>query len=95
MFQVRLNMNVTEITTAEAQQEENQSKQQDDRFQAMNTRFETMEKYIKSLTDLVGYSVDNNKHKYDDEENEKKRKKAKIYVERQNLPQSSKRDKVS
>ena len=61
----------------------------------MNTRFETMEKYIKSLTGLVGYSVDNNKHKYDDEENEKKRKKAKIYVERQNLPQSSKRDKVS
>ena len=63
----------------------------------MNTRFETTEKYIKSLTDLdlVGSSVDNNKHKYDDEENKKKRKKATIYVERQNLPQSSKRDKVS
>ena len=65
-------MNVTEITTAEAQQEGNQSEQQDDRYQAMKTRFETMEKHIKSLTVLVGYLVDNNnKHKYDDEENKK------------------------
>ena len=53
-------MNVTEITTAEAQQEENQDEQPDDRLQAMNTRFETMEKHIKSLADLVGSLVDNN-----------------------------------
>ena len=32
-------MKVTEITRAEAQQEENQNEQQDDRFQAINTRF--------------------------------------------------------
>ena len=56
-------MNVTEIITAESQQEENQSKQQDDRFQAINTRFENMEKHIMSLTDLVGSLVDNNKEK--------------------------------
>ena len=79
-------MNVTEITTAEAQQKENQSKQQDGRFQAMNTRYENMEKDIKNLTDLVGSSVDNNKSKYDDEENEKRGKKARTYVKRQNLP---------
>ena len=54
-------MNGTEITTAEAQQEENQGKQQNGRFQAMNTRFETMEKHIKSLTAVVGSWVDNNK----------------------------------
>ena len=36
-------MNVTEITIVEAQQEENQNQQQDDRFKAMNARFETME----------------------------------------------------
>ena len=34
-------MNVTEIKTGEAQQEETQNKQQDDRFQALKTRFET------------------------------------------------------
>ena len=47
----------------------------------MNTRFETIEIHIKSLTDLVGYLVLDNKHKYDDEENEKRRKKARTYVE--------------
>ena len=52
-------MNVTEITTVEAQQEENQNEQQDDRFQAMNGRFETMEIHIKSLTDFVGFLIDN------------------------------------
>ena len=89
-------MNVTEITTVEAQQEENQNEQQDDRFQAMNARFETMETHIKSLTDLVGSLIDNNnKRKYDEENNEKRRKKARTYVERQNLPQSSKRHEVS
>ena len=93
---VRLNKNVNEITTAEAQQEEYQSEQQDGRFQAMSTRFETMEKYIKSLTDLVGSFVDNNnKRKYDDEENEMRRKKTRTYVERQNLHQSSKSHEVS
>ena len=61
----------------------------------MNTRFETMEKHIKGGTDLVGPLIDNNKRKYDDKENEKKRKKARTYVERQNLPQSSKRHEVS
>ena len=61
-------MNGTEVTTAEAQQEENQNEQQDGRFHAMITRFETMEKHIKSLTDLAGYLIDNNKRKckYDD-----------------------------
>ena len=87
---------MNEITTAEAQQEEYQSEQQDGRFQAMSTRFETMEKYIKSLTDLVGSFVDNNnKRKYDDEENEMRRKKTRTYVERQNLHQSSKSHEVS
>ena len=87
---------MNEITTAEAQQEEYQSEQQDSRFQAMSTRFETMEKYIKSLTDLVGSFVDNNnKRKYDDEENEMRRKKTRTYVERQNLHQSSKSHEVS
>ena len=51
------NMKVTEIATTEAQLEENQNEQQDDRFQVMNNRFETMEKQIKSLTDLVGLNV--------------------------------------
>ena len=52
----------------------------------MNTRFETMEKHIKSLTDLVESLIDNNnKRKYDDEDNEKRRKKARTYV----VPQSS------
>ena len=64
IFYFRLDVNVTEITTAEAQQEENQREQQDDRFQAMNTRFETMEKHIKSFNDLVGSLVDNNKRTY-------------------------------
>ena len=87
---------MNEITTAEAQQEEYQSEQQDGRFQAMSTRFETTEKYIKSLTDLVGSFVDNNnKRKYDDEENEMRRKKTRTYVERQNLHQSSKSHEVS
>ena len=55
----------------------------------MNTRFETMEKNIKSLTDLVGSLIDNNnKHKYDDEDNEKRRNKARTYVKCQNLPHS-------
>ena len=72
-------MNVTEIITAESQQEENQSKQQDDRFQAINTRFENMEKHIMSLTDLVGSLVDDNKQTYNDEEDEKRRKKARTY----------------
>ena len=39
-------MNGTEMTTAEARQEENQSKQQYGRLQAINTRCETMEKHI-------------------------------------------------
>ena len=70
-------MKVTEIITTEVQPEENQNEQQDDRFQAMNIRFETMEKHIKRLTDLVGSFIDNNnKRKYDDEDNEKRRKKA-------------------
>ena len=69
-------MNVTEITTAEAQQEESQSEQQDDRFQAMITGFDTMKKHVKSLIDLVGSLVENNRRKYDDEEHEKRRKKA-------------------
>ena len=87
---------MNEITTAEAQQEEYQSEQQDGRFQAMSTKFETMEKYIKSLTDLVGSFVDNNnKRKYDDEENEMRRKKTRTYVERQNLHQSSKSHEVN
>ena len=87
---------MNEITTAEAQQKEYQSEQQDGRSQAMSTRFETMEKYIKSLTDLVGSFVDNNnKRKYDDEENEMRRKKTRTYVERQNLHQSSKSHEVS
>ena len=70
-------MNVTEIATAEAQQEESQKEQQDDRFHAMNTRSEIMEKHIKSLTDLAESLIGNNhKRKYDDENNEKRRKKA-------------------
>ena len=89
-------MNITKITTAEAQHEVNQNKQQDDRFQAMNTRFETMEKHIKSLSDLVGSLIySNNKHKYDDKDNEKREKKARTYAEHQNLSQSSKRHEVS
>ena len=78
-------MKVTEITIAEVQQE-NQNEQQDGRFQAMNTRFETMEKHIKSLADLVRSFIDNiNKCKYDDEDNEKRRKKTRTYVKHQNL----------
>ena len=62
----------------------------------MNTRFETMETHIKSLTDLVGSLIDNNnKRKYDDEENEMRRKMVRTYVEYQNLPQSSKKHEVS
>ena len=49
-------MSVTEIIAVEAQQGENQNEQQDDRFQAINARFKTMETHIKSLTDLVGLS---------------------------------------
>ena len=41
-----------------------------------NTRFETMEKHMKCLIDMVGSLVDNsNKCKYDDEENEMRSKK--------------------
>ena len=40
-------MNGTEMTTA-AQQEENQRKQQDGRLQAINTRYETMEKHLNT-----------------------------------------------
>ena len=61
----------------------------------MNTRFETMEKHMKSVTDLVGSLVDNNKRKYDDKENAKNRKKARTYAELQNLLQSLKRYEVS
>ena len=62
----------------------------------MNTRFETMEKHTKSLTDLVGSLIgNNNKRKYDDEENEMRRKIVKTYVEHQSLPQSSKKHEVS
>ena len=69
-------MKVNEITTAEAQQEENQNEKQDDRFLAMNTRFETMEKHIKNLTDLVKPLIDNNNiRNYDDEDTKKRRKK--------------------
>ena len=89
-------MNLTEITTSEAQQGKNQNEQQDYRFQAMNIRFETMEKHIKSLTNLLRSLVDNNnKCKYDVEENEKRRKKARKHVTQQNLPQSSTRLEVS
>ena len=89
-------MNVTKITTVEAQQEENQNEQQDDRFQAMNARFETMEIHIKSLTDLVGFLIDSkNKRQHDEQDNEKRRKKARTYVDRQNLFQSSKRQAQS
>ena len=56
------------------------SEQQDDRFQAMNTRYETMKKHAKSLTDLVGSLVEDNRCKYGDEENEKRRKKTKTYA---------------
>ena len=69
-------MKVNEITTAEAQQEENQNEKQDDRFLGMNTRFETMEKHIKNLTDLVKSLIDNkNICNYDDEDTKKRRKK--------------------
>ena len=89
-------MNVTEITAAEAQQEEKQKKQQDDRFGAMNTKSETMEKHIESFTDLAGSLIDNNnKHKDYEEENKKRRKKARTYVESQNFPQSSKNHEVT
>ena len=68
-------MKVNEITTAEAQQEENQNEKQDDRFLAMNTRFETMEKHIKNLTDLVKSLINNNNiRNYDDEDTKKRRK---------------------
>ena len=59
----------------------------------MNTRFETMEKHIKKLE--KSFVNNNNKHKYDDKENKKRRKKARTYVEHQNLPQSSMRHEVS
>ena len=49
-------MNVTEITTVEAQQEENQNEQQDDRFQAMNARFETMETHQISVRKTTLYN---------------------------------------
>ena len=66
------------------------------RSSAAESRFETMETHIKSLTDLVGSLTDNNnKRKYDKEDNEKRRKKTRTYVERQNLPQSSKKHEVS
>ena len=55
-----------------------------------------METHIKSLTDLVGSLIDsNNKRKYDEEENEMRRKMVRTYVEHQNLPQSSKKHQVS
>ena len=42
----------------------------------MNTRFETMEKHIKNLTDLVKSLIDNNNiRNYDDEDTKKRRKK--------------------
>ena len=42
----------------------------------MNTRFETMEKHIKNLTDLVKPLIDNNNiRNYDDEDTKKRRKK--------------------
>ena len=89
-------MNVTEITTAETQQDENQNEQQDEISQTMNTRFETMEKHIKCLTDSVRSLIgNNNKRKYDDEDNEMRRRKARTYAERQNLPQSSTTHEVS
>ena len=62
-------MNETEIATAAAQQGKLQSKHQGGRFQARNARFEPMERHIKSLTDLAGSLVDNNKSNYDDEVN--------------------------
>ena len=46
----------------------------------MNTRYETMKKHAKSLTDLVGSLVEDNRCKYGDEENEKRRKKTKTYA---------------
>ena len=81
-------MKVNEITTAEAQQEENQNEQQDNRFQAVNTRFKIMEKHMKSLTWKILKSLigNNMKRKYDDKDDEKRRKKARLYVERQILP---------
>lgn len=41
-------MNGTEMTTAEDQQEENQSTQQDGRLQIIDTRYETMEKHLNT-----------------------------------------------
>ena len=62
----------------------------------MNNRSETMEKHIKKLKNLVeSFANNNNKRKYDNKENEKRNKKARTYVECQNLPQSSMRHKVS
>ena len=60
----------------------------------MNYRFETIEKLSKTLTDLVEYLVDNNKRKYDNEENEKRRKTVRTYVEYQNLPHSLKKPEL-
>lgn len=60
----------------------------------MNYRFETIEKLSKTLTDLLEYLVDSNKRKYDNEENEKRRKTVRTYVEHQNLPHSLKKPEV-
>ena len=54
-----------------------------------------MEKHIKRLTLVGSWTDNNNKHKCNDEDNEKRRKNTRTYVEYQNLPQSSKRHEVS
>ena len=54
-----------------------------------------MEKHIKRLTLVGSWTENNNKRKYNDEDNEKRRKNTRTYVEHQNLPQSSKRHEVS
>ena len=54
-----------------------------------------MEKHIKSWTDLIRSLVDDNKRKHNDEENEKRRKKARTYAVPQNYLHSSKRHEVS
>ena len=60
----------------------------------MNARFLNMEKQIQSLTDVVGALVKTNTGKYVEKESEKRRKKTRIYVELQSLPESSKRHEV-
>ena len=54
-----------------------------------------MEKHIKCLTLVGSWTDNNNKHRYNGEDNENRRKNTWAYVEEQNLLQSSKRHEVS